>query len=165
MTRRSTKTPTKVGRLKAALARGESLRSAAQEAGVPKSTASRWKVQAGPKAAGKSKPSRPLDEATAAEIAAVLDASKPIGLPAIVARAEVVRALLARVEGPVERDEFPATSFITIARYLDELDRLVVELTPPAPKDPDQDENVIAAGGVFVARLAALIEAAERRSP
>jgi hypothetical protein len=72
---------------------------------------------------------------------------------------------LARVEGPVERDEFPATSFITIARYLDELDRLVVELTPPAPKDPDQDENVIAAGGVFVARLAALIEAAERRSP
>jgi hypothetical protein len=163
MTRRSTKTPTKSARLREGLARGESLRTAAKAAGVPVSTASRWQSKPGAKAGAKAKASPPsVDVATVAEVAAVLDAPKPIGLPAIIARAEVVRALLARVEGPVERDEFPATSFIAIARYLDELDRLIVELTPPAPRNPEDDPSVLEATRILVARFESMVADAER---
>lgn len=78
-------------------------------------------------------------------------------------RAELIRGLLTRLASAVEREEYPATSYVTLARYGDELARLIAELTPPAPKDPNEDPDVIESERVLFARVKKLVEEAKGR--
>jgi len=63
----------------------------------------------------------------------------------------------------VEREEYPATSYVTLCRYADDLARLQAELTPPAPKDPNEDPDVREAERILVGRIERLISAAEEK--
>lgn len=105
------------------------------------------------------------DAATAAALlAAPLPApGDPEALSEVRARAALVRGLLDRLTGPVEREEFPATNWVTLARYGDELARLIAELTPPAPKDPNEDPDVLEAEKILIARIDGMVKDAEAK--
>ena len=142
-----------------ALDRGASYREAAAVAGVSHQTVA-TRAQ---KRRRRGTASSPEAEAAAAEVAALLDGPAPTGLEDVRQRIGIVRGLIGRLTPIVERDEYPATSYVTLCRYADELARVEVDLTPPAPKDPNEDPDVIEAERVLVSRVEKLIEAAEER--
>lgn len=88
----------------------------------------------------------------------------PEGIGDMRARLGTVRALLGRLTPAVERDEYPATSYVTLARYADDIAARIVELTPPAPKDPADDENVREAERILLARIESMVAEAEGRA-
>jgi hypothetical protein len=98
-----------------------------------------------------------------AEAEALLAAPMPTALEDVQARATLIRGLLARLEPAVEMDQYSATSYVAICRYADELARLLEELTPEPPKDPDEDPDVIEAERILCERLERLIVEAEQR--
>ena len=91
-------------------------------------------------------------------------ADEPEALALARGRHAVVAELLERLTPEMQAGTFPATSWVQVSKYADELVRLIAELTPPKPRDPNEDENAIEAERVFLERLAGLIEAAERRT-
>jgi transcriptional regulator with XRE-family HTH domain len=158
MPRSSKITPKKLARVRAARAEGKGLRAAAKEAGVSHQTIANWERRQPKRKAPSS--------AVATEAAAILDAplpqpGDPEALSQVRARAELVRGLLERLTPAVAADEYPATNYVTLARYGDELARVIAELTPPSPKDPNEDRNVLDAERVLLARIASMVGDAE----
>lgn len=150
-------TPTKIARLRELRAEGRSERDVARELGVSQSTVREWERR--------TRPQTP-DEAEVEALVAtpILSAGDSDALAAVKTRSSLVQNLLKRLTPGVEQQTFPATSYVTLARYGDELARVIAELTPPAPKDPDQDPDVIEAERTLVTRLERLIVEAEART-
>lgn len=160
MARPSTMTPAKIARLEELRAAGKSLREAAAELGISHATVRAWEGRR-----ARAAPTLAQDEA---EAAALVDrplprAGDPEALLEARTRAAMVQRLLERLTPGVVDQTFPATSYVTLARYGDELARVIAELTPPAPKDPNEDPDVIDAERTLIARIERMIEAAEER--
>jgi transcriptional regulator with XRE-family HTH domain len=167
MARVSTLSPTKIKRLRelrdprrpgGAL----SLRAAASELGISHQTVSDWEKKHRVSARRVKRESR-----TAAKVGAALEAlatTKPTGLEDVRKRATLIREMLKKLAPAVQKEEYPATNFVTLAKYADELARLEVELSPPAPKDPDKDEQTIEAEAKLMAKLEQMIADAEARA-
>lgn len=165
MSRVGKRTPKRVAAARAALEAGKGLRAAAKAAGVSHETIRSWELAKGSKRQGRTG-ARPSTAATDATVAALVatplpTAGDPNALATAVARAAIVRGLIERLTPAVEADEYPATSFVTLARYADEVDRVVAELTPPAPKNPDDDVRVLEAERTLLARIEAMVVEAE----
>src|SRR5262245_57943428 len=145
MPRPNKATPSKLAKLRDGKANGQSLRERAKAAGVPVETARRWEARdvaaPGPVNAKAKTPRLKADaKVAAALVAAPLPApGDPEALSIVRQRSALLSGLLARLTPAVESGEYAATSFVTLARYGDDLARVLAELTPPAPKDPDQD--------------------------
>lgn len=159
MARPSKVTRKKIATIDDVLANGGSHREAAEAAGVSHTTVNAHVKKRRRRGAVPT----PDVEAAAAEVAALLDGPVPTGLADVTQRMGIVRGLIARLTPMVERDDYPATSFVTLCKYADDLARVQVELTPPAPKDPNEDPDVIEAERVLVARVEKLIVSAEDR--
>lgn len=157
MGRPSTMTPTKIARLRELRAEGRSERDVAREIGVSQSTVREWERR--------TKPQTP-DEAEVEALVStpILSEGDSDALSAVKTRSSLVQGLLRRLTPGVEQQTFPATSYVTLARYGDELARVIAELTPPAPKDPDQDPDVLEAERVLVQRIERLITEAEAKA-
>lgn len=166
MARPSRIDPQKITTMRDALARGVSIREIARELGVDEKTVRNWakRMQDRP-TAERSTPVAADDAAAASELlSAPLPApGDPEALTIVRGRSRLIQGLLERLEGAVADEEYPATSFVTLARYGDELARLIAQLTPPAPKNPDEDPDVIEAEKVLIARVEKLITEAEGR--
>lgn len=145
-----------------AIANGSSAREAAEAAGVSHTT-----VNAHVKKRRRRAAVAPVEAAEmSAEAEALLAAPPATGLEEVTQRLAVVRGLIARLTPIVEVDGYPATSYVTLGKYADDLARTQVELTPPAPKDPNEDPDVIEAERILLARIERLIVDAEsRRTP
>ena len=76
-------------------------------------------------------------------------------------RLALFRASIERLIPAVEAEEFSPTSLVTISKYCDELAEVLARLTPPAPKNPDEDPNVLEAARVLAARVESMVTAAE----
>ena len=171
MARPSTKTPKKLEALRAARASGKSLRASAEAAGVPFETARRWEKRGArrtiagdsndPATLPKKKAARKIAPPSPAEIDAVLGAPPPDGQAELRERLTLIRGLLDRLAPAVEKEEYPATSFVTLARYGDELARLLVELTPPVPPDPSLDPANVEAKRLLLSTIEGLVSKAE----
>ena len=161
----SKKTPKRIAAARAAREAGKGLRESADLAGVSHETLRRWEK--------KRKKRTPPDTARAAvvaEAAAVVSAPLPAldgpeALANVRGRLALVGSLLDRLAGPVLDEEYPATSFVTLMKYADDCARLVAELTPAPPKNPDEDPDVLEAEKVLVSRVESLVSAAEERRP
>lgn len=153
-------TPKKIDQLRAMLSQGKSSRDVAEALGVSHTTVQRWEAKV-----ARAAPTLAQDEA---EATALVDrplprAGDPEALLEARTRAAMVQRLLERLTPGVVDQTFPATSYVTLARYGDELARVIAELTPPAPKDPNEDPDVIDAERTLIARIERMIEAAEER--
>lgn len=158
--------PTKIATMKDALARGVSVREIAREIGVDEKTVRNWakKVQGKPARERAAVPAADDAAAASAALAAPLPTpGDPEALEIVRARHQLIQGLLERLEGAVEAEEYPATSFVTLAKYGDDLARLIAELTPPAPKNPDEDPDVLDAERTLLARVEKLLTEAEGR--
>lgn len=179
MARASRKTPQRIAAVREDLAAGMSLRAIARKRSIPTTTLQRWigdlpetkaskradrETAAAPEQAGLAESQVAPAPASAQEAEALLAAPRPEGLEDHRERLGLLRGLLLRLEPAVEAETFSATSYVALSKYADELSVRIIELTPPAPKDPNEDPDVIEAGDVLVARVRALIEAAEERS-
>lgn len=173
MSRPAASTPKKRARLRELRASGLGLRPAAEALGVSHMTAARWEredakrglgamTSSGARAATKTpRPAKPTARA-AREARAVLAAALPLpedpeALAMLRARARLVADLLRRLTPAVESGEYSPTSFVTLAKYGDELARLIAELTPPPPRDPDSDPSILEAERALLAKLEGLI--------
>lgn len=168
MSRPSKLSPAKIARLRAlrdpARKGGAlSLRRAAAELGVSHETLRTWDTKHRVKAkastttrvrkAGK----RAADVAAELVVSPLPDAHNANALEQVRARSAMVGRLLKKLAPAVEREEFSATSFVTLAKYGDDLSRLLAELAPPAAKDPNEDADVLEAELALIARLEALV--------
>lgn len=187
MTRASKLTPAKMKKIRDARGAGASLRAAAKAAGVSHESVRAWEAKqtkrASSSAAAKqtkkvasraspvktaSRPSKAMAAADAA-IEELLGGGSPaqlvlLPLEEVHRRQALVRRLLERLEPAVERDEYPATSFVTLAKYGDDLVRTVAELTPPDVPDPNDHPDAREAERVLLARLEGMISDAEGRA-
>lgn len=152
-------TGSKVTKINEGLDEGKSSREIAEEAGVSHTTVQKHAA----KRKRRASVGAPEVEAAAAEVEALLAGPTPSGLDDVIQLQSVVRGLIARITPLVEADQYPATSFVAICKYYESLSTLRVQLTPPAPKNPDDDPDVREAERVLVARVERLIEAAEER--
>ena len=163
MPRPSKMTPKKLEAVRGARARGAGLREAARDAGVSPETARAWERRdVARRVSTKKKPAPKIAAPAETEIAAILDAPPPSGLEEVRSRLTIVRALVERLIPAVEAEEFSPGSFVTISKYCDDLARLLVELTPPAPKNPDEDPSVLEAARVLAARFESMVADAEK---
>ena len=176
-------TPKKRERYLALRAQGKGLREAAAEVGVHHSTVARWEAKdAGAKAVVGEAPKRPAkrgptqrpalapvpsspdaDLATTLVAEALPRADDPEALAVARRRLVLIDGLLSRLMPYVQAAEYPATNYVTIARYGDDLTRLIAELTPPTPKDPAEDEKVKEAARTLSVRFERMIAAAEEQ--
>jgi hypothetical protein len=173
MARQSASTPAKRAKLRELRARGLGLRPAAKAVGVSHETARSWERLDAARAAGRKPPAtcKPAlavaaDAAAAAEVlaAGLPSPGDPEALSTVRARAALVGALLRRLTPAVETGEFSPTAYVTLARYGDDLARLIHELTPPAPKDPNEDLSVLEAERTLLAKLEGMVADAESRT-
>lgn len=176
MARPSVRTPKKLERMRAMRSSGKGLREVARELGLAPETVRTWEREASalvsrprptaPKGRTKKRPTAGPDAEAAAEVllSPLPSLADPEALAEVRARHAIVRGLLERLTPAVEAEEYSAVSWVQLAKYADDVARLLAELSPPAPKDPDADENVLAAERAFLERVASLIESAERRS-
>jgi hypothetical protein len=164
MPRPSKMTPTLIARLRALRAPDRpggalSLRAAAREIGLPYETVRGWEAKVKP---------APADAATADAIVSspppVPDAGEPGALDGLRERARMIAALLARLAPAVEAETYSATSFVSLAKYADELARTIAGLEPPAPVDPETDATTIEAERTLLTRLEGMICDAEREA-
>lgn len=133
-----------------------SLRETAAKLGISFMTVSNWEKKHGAK--------RKVASPTApSEAVKALTSAVPGTAEDIKARSRILRPLLQRLAKSVERGEYPATNFVQLMRYADELDRLLVELSPAPPKDPENDPNVRDAERTLLAKLEIMIGEAEAR--
>ena len=161
MARPSKLTPKTMITIDSVLAEGGSTREAGEAAGVSHTTV----VKHAAKRRRRSQMPAGDVERASAEVEAILGAEPATALEDVVARMAVVRGLLARLTAMVEQDEYPATSYVTLCKYADDLARTQAELTPPAPKDPNEDPDVIEAERILLSRVEKLISDAEGRRP
>lgn len=167
MARPSKLSPAKIARLRAlrdpAREGGPlSLRRAAAELGVSHETARAWDAKHAAKPEGRPSRSKAAAAVAAELVAAPLPAAGDVGaLEQVKARADMVSRLLKKLAPAVEREEYSATNFVTLAKYGDDLARLLAELAPPTPTDPNETPAVVEAERTLLARLDLLIAKAE----
>lgn len=187
MARASRKTPRRIDAIREDLAAGLSPREIAKKRGLGRTTIQRWiadlpetkaaKKAAPPSRADRANPARndareadPPSNASASPIAqtdveAILREPRPEGLDDLRERLGLLRGLLLRLEAGVEGETFSAVSYVALSRYTDELSTRIVELTPPAPIDPETDPDNVEGEKILVARLERLVVEAEERHP
>lgn len=168
----SKKTPQRMTQLRELHAKGCSDREIGEAVGVSHATVADWRVAiglvananpAGPRS--RRRPPAPptavrVDAAQAAEVLSE-DLSALAPAEQVSRRLATVRALVTRLEKPVERDEYPATSYAQLVALETRLTSSLAELTPAAPVDPETDPaNEEMADGVR-AKLARLVSVAE----
>lgn len=153
-------TPQKIARMEELLGAGKSSRDVADEIGVSHTTVQRWEAK---RAKVTSTPAADAAEAVSIVQRPMPRPGDPEALTEARARAEMVQRLLERLTASVEAQTFPATSYVTLARYGDELARVIAELTPPAPKDPNADPDIIESEKTLVQRIEKMVSEAEAR--
>lgn len=160
MARPSTMTPGKIAQMEAMLGEGRSSRDIAEAMGLSHTTVQRWAAKRARVA-----PTLSQDASEVAELVGrpVPRPGDPEALQEARARAAMVQRLLERLTPAVVEQTFPATSYVTLARYGDELARVIAELTPPAPRDPNEDPDVLESERILVARVERMIEEAEAK--
>lgn len=153
--------------MKDALDRGVPIREIARELGVDEKTVRNWAKKASARKVERATPPAPsVDEAVvvAAMSAPLPSADEPGALSMVRDRHELIRGLIERLAPAVETEEYPATSFVTVCKYGDDLARFIAELTPPAPKDPNDDPNVIDSESILFARVEKLVSDREAQA-
>jgi hypothetical protein len=150
--------------LRTALATGASLRDAAKAAGVSHETARTWMRATKPPTKRTSASTTKPDLAAAERLVSSPLPSRddPEALSAVRARVALVAGLLERLTPAMESGDCPPGTWVSIARYGDELARLLAELTPPPPIDPTTDAAVIEAERELFQRIASMVSEAER---
>jgi transcriptional regulator with XRE-family HTH domain len=157
-------TPGKIAELERLRAEGKSARDVAEAIGVSHRTVLAWEEKRR-RVNATSAPSEAEHVAAAAAIVSspLPRAEDPEALQKARARHEMVQRLLESLTNGVVLQTFPATSYVTLARYGDDLVRVIAELTPPAPKDPNEDPDVRESERVLVSRIEKMVEEAETR--
>ncbi len=143
-----------------------SVLSIAREIGVDAKTIRTWKVKLGIGTDNDRSESAIAAAQGAATASAAMAAPLPLpgdpeALVLVRGRHDLIQGLLRSLEQAVIDESYPATSFVTLARYGDDLARLIATLTPPAPRDPDTDPDVLEAESALLARLERLVSERE----
>ncbi len=169
MARPSQKTPTKLALIRKLHAEKMPVREIAKQAGVSVGTAAAW-LKEDASSSASTRPPKPA-KAAAPEVASI-EAIMSVPLPTrddpealvkVRERAALIQDLLVDLTQAVKDEEYPATSFVTLARYGDDLATRIAELSPPAPKDPNEDPDVIESERILISRLNKLVTEAEKR--
>jgi hypothetical protein len=76
-------------------------------------------------------------------------------------RHSLIRGLLSRLSPAVEAGEYPATSFVQLSRYADDLAERVAGLTPKPTIDPDTAPDAVRDAAELIRRIEGMVTVAE----